>query len=206
MQNKHKSGYTLESRDLVFGAVNGAVFGLMASFVARNLGYPINPLIPLLGFSLLAVFGIYVGYVLSKWKPFFFQLAKFGAVGVANFSIDFGVLNLLMYVTQTTTGNIIDVFKGVAFLGAVTNSYFWNKYWSFAKKEKTNTHSEFFLFLGVSIGGAVLSIGMVHFMVNVIGAPDSLSPALWANIANIGATVLVLAWNFLGYKFLVFKK
>lgn len=197
---------TLEQRDLFYGAINGAVFGLMASFVAKNLGYSLSPLLPVLVFSLLAVFGVFVGYLLSKWKPFFFQLAKFAAVGAANFSIDFGVYNALMYATQINMGNGIDAFKGISFLAAVTNSYFWNKHWSFSKKDSTASEKEFTLFLGVSVIGAVLSIGIVHLFVNVLGAHFGLSPKLWANVANVGATVIVLMWNFLGYKFFVFKK
>lgn len=197
----------LQPRDLVFGAINGAIFGLMASFVARNFGFVVSPLIPLITFSLLAVIGVYIGYLLSKIKPFFFQLAKFGAIGAANFSIDFGVYNILIYLTHMNTGAGIDIFKGIAFLFAVTNSYFWNKYWSFSKKDSTSSEKEFSLFLLVSVIGAVLSIGMVHIMVNVIGSPAGItSPNLWANIANAGATVIVLMWNFLGYKYIVFKK
>lgn len=197
---------TLEMRDLVFGAINGAIFGLMASFVAKNFSYSINPLLPTIAFSLLAVFGVYVGYLLSKWKNFFFQLAKFAAVGAANFSIDFGVYNALMYFTQINVGNGIDIFKGIAFLVAVTNSYFWNKHWSFSKKDSTSSKKEFGLFLFVSVIGAILSIGIVHIFVNVMGNPATISPKLWANLANVGATLVVLAWNFLGYKFIVFKK
>jgi putative flippase GtrA len=197
---------TLQSRDLVFGAINGAVFGLMASFVAKNFGYVVNPVVPLITFSLLAVIGIFIGYLLSKIKPFFFQLAKFGAIGAANFSIDFGVYNILIFLTHINTGTGIDVFKGIAFLGAVTNSYFWNKHWSFSKKDSTSSEKEFALFLSVSVVGAILSIGMVHILVNTIGSPSGVSPNAWANLANVGATLIVLMWNFLGYKFIVFKK
>lgn len=205
--NTQKSSASLTSRDLVFGAINGAVFGLMASFVAKNLGHTLSPVISFLGFSILAVVGIYIGYLLSKVKPFFFQLAKFAAVGAANFSIDFGVYNLLILFTQVNTGLGIDLFKGISFLAAVTNSYFWNKHWSFSKEDSNSSEKEFVLFLTVSVIGAVLSIGMVHVLVNIIGSPASnISANMWANIANIAATLVVLMWNFLGYKYIVFKK
>ena len=33
-----------------------------------------------------------------------------------------------------------------------------------------------------------------------------LSPELWANLAKVAATGFSLIWNFIGYKFIVFKK
>ncbi len=197
----------LSGRDLAFGAINGSIFGLMFSFVLRNFEVALNPLLSIIVFSLLAVFGIYIGYLLSKWKTFFFQLAKFSAVGATNFSIDTGIFNLLMYVTQISVGNNIDFFKGIAFLVATINSYFWNKHWSFTKKDSTSSKKEFLLFLSISIIGAVINIGIVHTFVNIIGTPSTgISSKLWANIASVVATFIVLIWNFLGYKFLVFKK
>lgn len=202
----------LQFRDLLFGAINGAIFGLMAYFMAKNFTLPsllsfINiPLISITVFALLAVIGIYVGYLLSKIKHFFFQFAKFGSIGVANFSIDFGVLNILMFLTQINTGIGIDIFKGLAFFAAVTNSYFWNKHWSFSEKSSATPKKEFTLFFLVSVIGAILSIGIVHILVNTIGYPPTFSPNAWANIANVVATLVVLIWNFLGYKFIVFKK
>lgn len=197
----------LYPRDLVFGAINGAIFGLMASFVAKNFDYAINPLIPLITFSLLAVIGIYVGFLLSKIKSFLFQLAKFGAIGAANFSIDFGVYNILIYLTHINTGTSIDIFKGIAFFAAVTNSYLWNKHWSFSQKNSNSSEKEFSLFFLVSVIGAILSIGIIHILVNILGSPSFISSLnIWANIANIFATLVVLSWNFLGYKYIVFKK
>lgn len=203
---QQKNTVSLELRDLSYGAINGAIFGFMSSFVLKNLGINVSPLLPLVAFSFLAVFGVYVGAVLARWKPFFFQLAKFAAVGSANFSIDFGIYNAFMLVTQVHAGSGIDIFKGIAFMGAVVNSYFWNKHWSFAKKDSASSEKEFSLFLGVSVIGAILSVGIVHLFVNIIGSPVGFDPKKWANIANVGATVVVLIWNFLGYKFFVFKK
>jgi len=43
-------------------------------------------------------------------------------------------------------------------------------------------------------------------VVNVIGAPTGIADKTWANIGGLTASIIVLSWNFIGYKFFVFKK
>ncbi|MBI4054055.1 MAG: hypothetical protein HY397_01860 [Candidatus Doudnabacteria bacterium] len=62
------------------------------------------------------------------------------------------------------------------------------------------------LFITVSVIGTIINssiVGLVtHFLTPVLG----LNAPAWANIAKILATGTALAWNFAGYKMLVFKK
>lgn len=163
-------------------------------------------LIIALAFSLLAVIGVYIGYLLSKIASFFFQLAKFGEVGAANFAVDFGVLNLLIFISGVASGWAFTVFKSVSFIVAVVNSFIWNKQWTFKKKGGEGTGKDFLQFLSVSVIGLLLNAGTASFIVNVIGPMGSMGDKTWANIATAVASVVVLTWNFLGYKFIVFKK
>ncbi|MDP2838233.1 MAG: GtrA family protein [Candidatus Moranbacteria bacterium] len=198
----------LRWRDLVFGAINGAFIGILAPFIFSNLAVklpiPIVIFIPLLAIS--AVLGIATGYVLSKIRPFFFQLAKFGLIGVTNTVVDLGIYNLLIFATDVSSGYLIAVFKSFSVLAAIINSYVWNKFWSFEKKEVGNVGEEFTQFLMVSLVGLLLNVGITAFVVNVIGAPAGIAEKTWANIGGLTASVLVLTWNFVGYKFFVFKK
>ena len=61
-------------------------------------------------------------------------------------------------------------------------------------------------FLGVYLVGAMTNVGVATYVVNYISAPAGLSPVLWANIGACFAVVFTLTWNFVGLKFLVFKK
>ena len=198
----------LTSRDLVFGAINGAFIGILAPFIFSNLAVtlpiPIVIFIPLLAIG--AALGIATGYVLSKIRPFFFQLAKFGLIGVTNTVVDLGIYNLMIFATDISSGYLIAVFKSFSVLAAIMNSYVWNKFWSFEKKEVTNVGEEFTQFLMVSLVGLLLNVGITAFVVNVIGAPAGIAEKTWANIGGLTASVLVLTWNFIGYKFFVFKK
>lgn len=198
----------LSPRDLVFGAINGAFIGVLAPFIFSNLALklpiPVVIFVPLL--ALLSALGIGAGYLLSKIRPFFFQLAKFGLIGVANTVVDLGIYNLFIYLSDVSSGYLIVVFKSFSVLAAIINSYVWNKFWSFEKKEVHNVGEEFTQFLMVSLVGLLLNVGITAFVVNVIGAPAGVAEKTWANVGGLTASILVLTWNFIGYKFFVFKK
>ncbi|MBP9698109.1 MAG: GtrA family protein [Candidatus Moranbacteria bacterium] len=198
----------LSSRDIIFGAINGAFIGILAPFIFSNLALklpvPIVIFVPLL--ALLSALGIAVGYFLSKIRSFFFQLAKFGLIGVANTVVDLGIYNLFIYLSDVSSGYLIVVFKSFSVLAAIVNSYVWNKFWSFEKKEVHNVGEEFTQFLMVSLVGLLLNVGITAFVVNVISAPAGMADKTWANIGGLTASILVLTWNFIGYKFFVFKK
>mgnify|MGYP003394063952 CR=1 FL=1 len=198
----------LTPRDLLFAAINGALIGILIPFIFSNLAVrlpvPVVVFVPLLAF--LSVVGIGVGYLLSKIRPFFFQLSKFGLIGVANTVIDLGIYNLFIFMSDVSSGYLIAVFKSFSVLAAIVNSYVWNKFWSFEKKETGNVGEEFTQFLLVSLVGLLLNVGITAFVVNIIGAPAGIADKTWANIGGLTASILVLTWTFIGYKFFVFKK
>jgi len=199
----------LTRKDLLYSGINGLIFGIFVPLVLGNLGVKISPLMYLgvaLFFVMLAVIGVYIGYLLSRIAGFFFQLAKFGAVGAANFAVDFGVLNLLIYVSGFASGGWFTLFKSTSFVVAVTNSFFWNMRWTFKKKGGEKTGKDFMQFLIVTVTGLILNTGIASIIVNVIGPPAGIGDKSWANIATAVASIVVLTWNFLGYKFIVFKK
>ncbi len=94
-------------------------------------------------------------------------------------------------------------FKAISFLVAVINSYYFNKYWVF--HSQTNSKSKFSYFFIVSLVGFFLNVAVASIIYNIL---VSTYPTHIQIIANIGAsmgTFIVLIWNFVGYKFLVFK-
>lgn len=204
-----KRGVELTKKDLVYAGVNGFIFGALIPIVLRNLDWQISPVMHLaiaIAFAVLAIFGVYVGYLMSRIAGFFFQLSKFGAVGAANFAVDFGVLNLFIFLSGIATGWGFTIFKSLSFVVAVVNSFWWNKKWTFKKKGGEATGKDFIQFLTVSVVGLLLNTGTASFIVNVVGPVGMISDKTWANIATAVASVVVLSWNFLGYKFIVFKK
>jgi len=129
------------------------------------------------------------------------QIIKFVIVGGFNTLLDFAVLNLLIFATGVASGTPFIFFKAVSFLVAVTNSYFWNRRWTFRSDKPV-----FIQFLVVSTIGLLLNVGTASFLVNILGPQLGLSEKIWANVGAVGGTLVVMTWNFLGYKFVVFKR
>jgi len=151
-----------------------------------------------------AVF-LYVSYLIGKKIKVIFQFGKFILVGGLNTVVDFGVLNLLIFLTSITSGWFYSIFKAISFLVATLNSYFWNKFWTFGKHNTTKSAREFLQFLIVSITGLCINVGMASLVVNKIGVQWGLSSEVWANIGAAAGSISGLLWNFLGYKFIVFS-
>ncbi len=160
-------------------------------------------------FPLLAVLGIIVLRDLVKRLgrigALLFQFYKFILVGVVNTLLDLTVLNGLIVISGLAAGWEFSIFKGISFAIAVTNSYFWNKFWTFRGNEGGGVR-EFSKFFIVSLAGLVVNVGVASFFVNVIGPAGGIPPQLWANIAALAAVVFSTLWNFVGYKMFVFKK
>lgn len=198
----------LTARDLIFAAINGAFIGILAPYIFANLSVklPVSQGVFAFIIALLSAIGVAVGYLLSRIKPFFFELAKFGLIGVANTIIDLGLFNLFIYFSHISDGYIVSIFKSLSVLAAIISSFIWNKYWSFAKKDSANVKEEFAHFLMVSLIGLLLNVGITSFIINVITIPAGIPDKAWANVGALTASALVLTWNFVGYKFFVFKK
>jgi len=50
----------------------------------------------------------------------------------------------------------------------------------------------------------VVNVGTATFVVSAL-APEGADLTVWANLGALVGTLAGLAWNFIGYKFIVFK-
>lgn len=201
--------FNLHKKDIAISAIIGVLIAILAVPIINNIGLPTAlKSLGTVGISAILFSLTLVGFAffdfLSRWLTILRQVAKFILVGGLNTFLDFAVLNLLIVLSSIVSGAGFSFFKGISFLVAVTNSYFWNKYWTF---EAGVTKSlEFLQFLVISTIGLFINVGVASFIVNIIGPVGGVSPTIWANIGALVAVAGSLIWNFLGYKFIVFRK
>ena len=197
----------MNKKDLSLVTLIGAAVGLLIQPMVTTIGSSI----PFIGaspapatrgaiflfFLVLAPIALFVAKLLGKFLPVIYQFAKFAAVGSLNSFVDFGLLNLFIVFTDNTSGAPYVIFKAVSFLVATTNSFFWNKFWTFGSGG-TKAGDEAPKFYLVAI------VGWAGVVVNYLN--PGVYGALWANFGALMGIAASFLWNFLGYKFVVFKK
>jgi putative flippase GtrA len=200
----------MTKKDFTAALIIGAGVGLLIQpILANNLPASISLTLAMriglfVFFTLLAPLALWIASLIAKlWKGVY-QFAQFAAVGTLNSFIDLGVFNLETFLSGTLPGTILFVvFKAISFLFATTNSYLWNKNWTFNNAGEKNSASKVTEFYSIAIVGWVLNVG-VATAVKVMGPAGSSS---WVNIvAPLGGIAASFAWNFIGYKYFVFKK
>ena len=127
----------------------------------------------------------------SEWLE---QGAKFLLVGMMNTGIDIGLyFALTRFIPAFTEANV--AAKGISYAAGVLNSYLWNRSWTFNSGDRSwKTFGPFVLanLFGLTINAAVLWLGLV------LSIPEIL--------ALLIATSMVLLWNFLISKLVVFNR
>jgi putative flippase GtrA len=198
----------MTKKDLTASLIIGAGVGLLIQPILANLlggGDDMNLVIRagvFIFFTLFAPFALWLCALIAKaWKAFY-QFGQFAAVGTLNSFIDIGVLNLETFLYGgTITTPIFAVFKAISFLRATTNSFFWNRNWTFGSTDKVNA-GEVTGFYTVALIGWGANVVVATF-VKAIG-PET---KLWIDIvAPLAGILVTFIWNFLGYKYFVFKK
>ena len=199
-------------KDIIAGLIIGAMVAILAT-IAMLIG--IISKIPL-WWSLIVVMpvlclaGLYAAFLIGKKIRVVYQFAKFFLVGGLNTLIDFEVLNILMRQTGIAKGEFIILFNAISFTIAITNSYLWNRFWTFKEARdvqvrKESVGKEFVQFLIVSLIGMGLNSGIVYATATYMKPLFGLGQVLWTNFAKALATGASLIWNFIGYKFIVFN-
>jgi len=200
-------------KDGLLGLIIGAAVGLLIQPMISTLAETIisfglavdlkTRILAFVFFTVLAPVALFLASLVARWIKVVYQFAKFAAVGTLNSFIDFGIVNLLIAIFGVATGIAFSIFKAISFLFATTNSFFWNKFWTFDSKggDTTKQAIQFYVIAGI---GLLVNVG-VATLVN--GArPATAAVNLWANFAVLCGIFASFIWNFLGYKFIVFKR
>lgn len=208
----------MKKKDIFVGLIIGFLIGILALATLKNIEAGLKQQFPWFSakmfyslpviLAVLMVIGLFAADFISKKIKVVWQLAKFVSVGALNTFIDLGILNFLILVSSIDQprGGIYVFFKFLSFSAAAANSYFWNKWWTFEKGKQLKGR-EFINFYFVTGVGLLINVGVASFLVNYTGAMFGLEEKLWAGLAAPFAGVLIgFMWNFLAYKFFIFKK
>lgn len=208
----------MNKTDAIIAMIIGALTGLYFFDLLKNAANTatLEPMVPepfysllwliLPVFPILAAAALWIASLIGKKYLSIYQLAKFLLIGVMATIFDLGILNLFIKSTGIASGAPFTLFKGISFVIATILKYVPDKYWAFKKKEGSGIKKEFAQFFTVTLTGLVINLSVAHVIVNVIGPQFGLDAKSWGNLGGIGATIITFAWNFIGYKFIVFKK
>jgi len=190
--------------DVIIALIIGELTALYFAFIFKDIYCGAWALIVI--FPILSIACLWIAYLIGKKYFFILQSAKFLLIGTLGTLIDLGVLNILIWISGISSGLLFPVFKTISFVIANCSKYFGHKFWVFEKKEMIGAKKEFGKFFLVSLGGLIINVTIASLIVNLIKPQFGLSETIWANIGGIVAALVTVIWNFLGYKFLVFKK
>lgn len=146
----------------------------------------------------LSVVGLRVVEIIGKKYLFIHQAGKFALAGALADIVDIKVFQLVFFFLPFS-----DLVKAISFVAGTLVKYFSDKYWAFEKPEKLDMHKEMGRFFLVAVVGLGINIASFNYFGTI---ETGLSPYMWQELSVILAALATAIWNFLGYKFLVFKK
>jgi len=202
--------------DVILALITGEITGWFFYGMLKNMAIEVRYLdwAAALVFPFLALFGLWICFLLGKKFIFIFQAAKYLLIGILATLVDLGVMNILIWITGIATGTYYSVSKGISFLFATFSKYFGDKFWAFEQTNKEEMKKEFAKFFLVTLIGLTINVSIASFVVKFLGyhiitlfnSTAVLNEKMIANIGGIVAAIVVAIWNFIGYKFIVFKK
>jgi len=182
--------------DLISDLVGNNFFGV------KTLRFVFLFLIPI-----LSILFLWVADLIAKKFLFVLQLAKHILVGLLVVLVDLEIFTLLIGLFSVESGWFSGTAKAISFLVSVsTIKFFGNKYWAFEEKEKNNIGRQFTVFLIVTLVGLIIDVSSFLCLIKIIVPQLGLTSRVWIKISVIIAAIIAAAWNFLTYKFIVFKK
>jgi len=126
-----------------------------------------------------------------KFNKGFVQFFKFGIVGVINTCVDM----LIFFFLNGVIGVFYTYAQIISYLCGTLNSFLFNKYWTFAKKD-TPYKTEMLKFFALNLVALTVSSIIIYVLVQNLG--------LYVYKAKIIATIFTLIINFTGSKVFVF--
>lgn len=126
-------------------------------------------------------------------------------VGLGNAVVDFGTLNLLLWLWPTGDPVLLALYNTLALVLANANSYFWNTLWTFRRQSRHADPRQKRVGFGAQ---ALLNVGVnngLFWVVTGLLAGTSLPVVVGQNIAKFVSTLGASAFSFLALRYVVFR-
>ena len=130
------------------------------------------------------------------------QLTRFGLVGGLNTLVDILVFNVLLLCWPTTSAMVLLIYNAVAYGIGASNSFVWNKYWTFQRRQAVS-HSELGRFSVTTLCGMLVN-SMLLWAIGLVLNSFPLNTVLWANASKVLAISATMLLSFLGMRLWVF--
>ncbi len=188
--------------DILFALICGRIVAQIAHDFLIGYGIEIGYYKWILYFTLpiISLVCLWLAYLIGKKLLFVFQAAKYILIGVFVTIVDLKLFELLIWIINPIASKVI------SFLISTFIKYWGNKHWTFEKPGKDVIWQEIFQFIIVSVVGLGLDIGSFYYFTKIMGPQFGTPESLWIKLSVIFAALVAATWNFIGYKFLVFKK
>ena len=145
---------------------------------------------------------------LLERNPVVYQFLRFGCIGALNTALNFLILNSISKALNISQGLPLGAVEGVAFCGAVIQSYLWNRTWTFGSEQGVSLFKNF---------ERLLAVGLLGFLAVVFVLVGSRLSAPWEYFAGILVVYLIIEtvlwkyfgfhvsdWNHEGHSFVIF--
>ncbi len=208
---------SITRRDITFIATLGGAVAILLLPMLQNVGA--LPFLEARGFPIaiialilvlivpIALLAISIGLtLLPLHKHSAAEFSRYAVVGIFNTALNTAIFNSFILITGISQGPLLTLFALITFAIVITQSFFWNVFWTFHHMPPQNRTQQYRNFFLVTSCTALVNLAILHVVVNVIGPPAGISTALWANVALLFTIATAIIGNFLGYKFFVFAK
>jgi len=196
----------MKTRDFLFVVLCAESFTLIFNDFSRAYQAGYWQWISIIIFPVISLICFWFAGLFSKKHRFFLQIAKYILVGIFITLVDLKVFEFLWLILTLEITGIVFLYKGVSFIVATFIKYWGNKIWVFEKLDGQNIIKEGAIFFLATIIGLLIDVTVFFYFVRILGPQFGIPVLIWTKISVILAALTAAIWNFLGYKFLVFKK
>ena len=195
--------------DIIFALISGRIIGFVVGDILKGLGISVGLYESLALWVLLPIITLmclWIARIIGKKVLIVFQSAKFVLVGAVATVFDLKFFELLIWSASFFITLNPLIAKSISFLCSTALKYWGNKYWTFGKYEKENLKKEVLQFFAITVVGLIIDVVAFYYATNILGPQFSIPQAVWIKLSVIFAAIIAALWNFLGYKFFVFRK